>query len=500
MSSLEISSEIDQVIALPPTEAIHHSIGANHDLVTGLDELIDNAIDAGATKVVLHFHVDGFRLVQIGIHDDGVGMSKEQMQDILRLGGHQSRNEQNIGRYGMGMKEGSFSNANVMTIVSRQRGQHSSGYQLKKHTFNAGVLNERSAMDVWNLRAGMLTPKHGTSIIWNRLTSVYCGDDEEQGILFISDTVEKVRRHIGIRYHRFIERGELQLPMFTRWDDTDWVQNPEVKPINPVGYRKSPRKDYPRVLTVEGQPDAPGITAHIWNNRSTLDEFILEGKDPMGHQGFYFYDADRLLTSGGWSGFRRTSKNTKLLRIVVDDPRVIDDFVTVSPQKRSVLLNEGFHRFIDSLVAIDDPDLTFEGVCADARDVLRRSNQKSGNADPISEAGTGIAPQIKRVIEEQANLRFTDPVDIKYKRLRGDEFVEIDQPNHCIFINSKYRKLLNPGRGAGNDAPIVKTLLYLLFNDTAIQKRTKKSNANVEVWSALLTAAAKAELEQRGKN
>lgn len=499
MSSREISNDIEHVVALPPTEGIHHALGANHDLVTGLDELIDNAIDAHAQNVVLHFHVDGFRLVQIGIHDDGTGMSVQQMQEILRLGGHQAQNKKNIGRYGMGMKEGSFSNAEIVTVVSRQRGQHSVGYELRKGSFDAGVLGERSIMDVWNLRADMLTLKHGTSIVWNSLTDVYRDEDESQGLGFISSTLEKIRRHIGIRYHRFLERGDLNVSMFTRWDDADWAPNPAVKPINPVGYSRSARKDYPRTLTVGGKPGAPGVTAHIWTNRSTKDEFILEGKDAMGHQGFYFYDADRLLTSGGWSGFRRNSKDTKLLRIIIDDPQVINEYVMVSPQKRSVRLSEGFHRFIDSLRDVEDSEYTFDVVCADARDVLRESNQKSGNADQISEAGVGIAPEVKRAVEERARLRLTDPIDIKYKPLPSDDFVEIDQPNHCIYINSKYRKLLNPGRGSLNDAPIVKTLLYLLFNDAAVQKRTKKSNANVEVWNALLTAAAQAEANSRSE-
>ena len=389
MAAREINAEIEKTIQLPPSEMIQHALGANHDIRSGLDELIDNAIDAQAENIRIVFHVDGFRVVQVAVHDDGVGMDAAKMERVLRLGGHEASSANNIGIYGMGLKEGSYANADTVTVVSRVKGQFTSGIQLEKESFAAGLLNQKSLTSIWNLRNGLLGLKHGTSIIWTNLVEIYQGDDETEGFAFLSTTIEKIRKHLGIRYHRFLDSERVNIKIFTIYDDFNPVLNPAIEPINPCGYRKSGDKEYPKHLTVDGKSSGLGVTAHIWTNKSKTDQFLLEGKDELGHQGFYVYVADRLITQGGWSGFQEPRKDLKLLRVVIDDHRVVKKYITVSPQKGSVRLTEDFHRFVDSLRTTDASKSTFEDVCDDALETLRFSNRRSGKATPIAEGGRG---------------------------------------------------------------------------------------------------------------
>lgn len=495
MSQVEITTEITSTIELVPTEAIQHALGANHDARSGIAEIIDNSIDAGARNIAIVFQVDGFRLVQVAIHDDGIGMSEFKMEDVLRLGGHEANSRRNIGRYGMGMKEGSFANAETLTVVSKQLGAATTGFQLNKSNFLAGRLNERSLTQVWNLRNDIISLKNGTSIIWNHLNSTYEGNDEKEGLNFLSSTIESIRLRLGIRYHRFLENKSLSIKMFTRWDEDSPVANPDIQAINPFGFSRSGHKAYPKELTVRGDVNAPGVKAYIWPNRSDRAGFLLESKDELGHQGFYIYDADRLITQGGWSGFRKEKKEQKLLRIVIDNPRVINEYLTISPQKGSVRLSEDFHRFMGSLRDPENKDLGFDSVCQDAAEVLKKSNRKSGVADPLAEAGTGIAPRIRAAIEDNASLKKTEPVSVIWGSVHSGDFVKVNSKNNQIVINSEYRKLLNPGRGSLNDAPLVKTLLFLLFNEPATKKETGKMRANVELWTSILNAAVEEQLE-----
>ena len=96
--------DIESTVNLPPLASINHALGANHGLETGIDELIDNAIDAGASRIAIVFHTGDTRLERIAIHDDGSGMDPKKMEGVLRLGGHAAHSEKNIGRYGMGLK------------------------------------------------------------------------------------------------------------------------------------------------------------------------------------------------------------------------------------------------------------------------------------------------------------------------------------------------------------------------------------------------------------
>ncbi|RSZ66016.1 ATP-binding protein [Corynebacterium hylobatis] len=485
-----ISPEIEATISLPPTEAINHALGSNHSLETGLDELVDNAIDAQATRIMIVLHMQNLRLVQIGVHDDGIGMTPEKMERVLRVGGHERHSERNIGRYGMGLKEGSFANAEHTTIVSRTKGSAPHGYELSKDSFDVGRLYERSAYHVWNLRSGLDDARHGTSIIWKDLISAYKGQNDDEARVFATRTLERIRLHMAIRYHRFLECGAVKLLFYAQWDDRLLEPTTKPRPINPLGYRRSGHPDYPRRLTLDGAEDGPEITAHLWRNYSKAPEFHLEQKDELGHQGFYFYDHDRLITQGGWSGYQAEKKQLKLLRIEVSDPRILDEHVTVSPQKSSVRLREGFHRFLGRFRDPDNPGISLEDVFADAAEVVRASNQKNSNADPLVEAGRGMAPSIRDVIEDEATLASHEPMNIVWERIPEGDFLRIDRARNTLVLNQNDRELFNDGRGRLNDAPVLKSLLYLLFNKAIGSGRyTSKIQANVELWTAIINAS-----------
>lgn len=496
MTKSNRSVEFARTLHLAPSESIQHALGANHDICSGIDELVDNSIDAEANNISIVLHVDDNKLTQLAVHDDGVGMDAAKMERVLRLGGHEAHSQKTIGIYGMGLKEGSYANANTVTVLSRVKGQFPEGIQLHKESFTAGVLQEKALTQVWNLRDRLVDLKRGTSILWNDLHGVYEGNEETEANAFLSRTTEKLRRHLGIRYHRFLEDARINIKIFLLYDGNFPVPTPDIRPINPCGYRKSGDKHYPLNLREHGQQDSLGITAHIWTNRSKTDEFQLEGKDALGHQGFYVYIANRLITQGSWCGLQESRKNYKLLRVVIDDPRVIEKYITISPQKGSVRLGEGFHRFIASLRDPENPQKTFDDVCDDAVAVLRESNKKSGNPNPLAEGGRGLAPAIREAIESDAILKSSDPVDVIWADLADDDFVKVDSVRNTIKINRKYRTMLNPGKGRLNDAPLVKTLLYLLFNDIATSKRTGKARANAELWSDLLAIAAEEQLRQ----
>ncbi|MCQ4624877.1 ATP-binding protein [Corynebacterium sp. CCUG 69979] len=484
--------DIESTVTLPPLANINHALGANHGLETGIDELIDNAIDAGATRVTIVFHNGNTRLEHIAIHDDGSGMSPEKMEGVLRLGGHEAHSEKNIGRYGMGLKEGSFANANQTVIVSKPEGAQGHGIQLLKETFDAGRLSAESAEKYWNSREALGLADHGTTIVWSDLINVYKGDDLEKAEENLSSELEAVRKHVSIRYHRFLEDGRIAIELYTSWLGVSPMKTPSPKPINPLGYTKSGSAKYPRELTYKGIPGAPGITAHIWTPRSQKEEFHLDKKSPTGHQGFYIYDADRLITAGGWGKFRSEVKDLQLLRIEISDPRLIEEYITISPQKGSVLFKESFHRFAKELYDLNDPKVDLNRVYEDAKGVVKLANKRSGNAKPLADPGKGIARSIKRTVEQNAKSKASDPIDVVWTTMAPSDFVNVEPVKKTIYINELYRQHFNPGRGRLNDAPLLKTLLYLLFNETVSAGRiSQSSQANIELWVSIINAAAK---------
>lgn len=498
MNSVDAESHVVDSVYLPPTEDVHHALSSNHDINTGLDELIDNAIDAGAETLRIVLHTSSEKVTRIVIHDDGRGMDSEGLNNALRVGAHSAVAESSIGRYGMGMKEASLSNAAVTTIVSLTNGGVPEARLLRKGSFEVGILHNRAARELWGQRENLMSLEQGTMVIWDDLSQVYRGLEKDVAAEFLTKLITGLNSHIGLRYHRFIENEVVAIDLYTHSSRAK-RSTPSLKPeaIDPFGYRRSGAPGYPVQLTEKGKPGAPGITAHIWPP-SKSQEFTLGVNSDQGHQGFFIYDQGRLITAGGWHGFRSGSRLLKNLRFEVTDPCIMEKYLTVSPQKDSVRLDQNFHRFIDRLRGVNDRKLTFAQVLEDATSASREANKHSVNADPVVPPGRGIAPGVKSAISQEGKVEQKEPLGIRWGSTPDGRFVYLDKKKSEIVLHKRFREAVNPTRGRLNDAPVIKSLLYLLFNEYFRKDRVgSKITANAEFYLGVLNEAAEIEVRDR---
>ena len=93
-----------------------------YSMETAIADIIDNSIAAKATEINIFFQ--SVENPCIGIIDNGVGMSKEIITEAMRYGSMsplKRRTEQDLGRYGLGLKTASLSQCRNLTVVSKQR-------------------------------------------------------------------------------------------------------------------------------------------------------------------------------------------------------------------------------------------------------------------------------------------------------------------------------------------------------------------------------------------
>src|SRR5574344_228258 len=92
-------------------------------------DVIDNSISAHATTIRVLFPTTPLQETAVGILDDGSGMSLESLFEAMRYGSMASeveRDEDDLGRFGMGMKAASLSQCRNLTVVSYYKGKRSS--------------------------------------------------------------------------------------------------------------------------------------------------------------------------------------------------------------------------------------------------------------------------------------------------------------------------------------------------------------------------------------
>ena len=94
-----------------------------YSVSTSIADLLDNSISAGASVIDVDLRWAGPNTIAT-IRDDGRGMSEEELRDAMRAGSRsplEERSPEDLGRFGLGLKTASFSQARSLTVASKQK-------------------------------------------------------------------------------------------------------------------------------------------------------------------------------------------------------------------------------------------------------------------------------------------------------------------------------------------------------------------------------------------
>lgn len=500
--SLELMEVVGRISA-KPDPAVLKAIGLNHSLESAVADLIDNSIDAGATRVLARFVIQAGLAHQLIVIDNGRGMNHEQIDAAMVLGIRRDRPDDELGHFGMGLKAASFSQASTLTVVSRT-GDETAARRMPRESDDAAwavyeldpIVASRALDGEWT---DFRTPT-GTAIVWDDVRTFPKSKDAEVTNSYIETKVSALRSHLGLVFHRLLTEQRLRIEVDVLDVDEDEAGFPfEVEPIDPFGYVRAGADGYPKTLTARTGGATVDLTCHIWPGRSESHKFKLSGMGPNQHQGFYLYRNDRLLSVGGWSGVATATNRRRLARVAIDIDGH-DELLVMSMEKSGVQMAATLVHAIE--VARDAEGSTFNDFLEEAESVLRQSNKRSMKRTEMLAPGQGISPRVKRAIEREIPiLEGEEPIKVRWRRFSNDDFVAVDRPNQVLWLNERYRpSLLKGASGSLNDAPMLKALLYLVYED--IFRGTffgPKDKDNVAMWRAILNAAAREEQDMYGE-
>jgi hypothetical protein len=301
--------------------------GVGYSLDTAIADLIDNSIAAGARTIsITPRFADG--AATLAILDDGCGMTPEVMLEAMRFGGAgptAPRRESDLGRFGLGLKTASLSQARRLTLCSKAAGAvHTMRWDLDHVLQGDGrwEVLEGFAIGSEHFAAQLDQLPSGTLVL---LELVDFGRDREQvdEAVFRSE-LASLAAHLGMVFHRFIERGALKIRLgamdVNAWDPFLETQKPNSTEVGAD-----------RIRTAAGDVLVAGFVMPHRDRFSNDREFERAG-GPDGwhaHQGFHIYRGDRIVVSGGWlrlghgKAWRR-SETSRLARIRVDIPTSAD--------------------------------------------------------------------------------------------------------------------------------------------------------------------------------
>lgn len=199
---------------------------------TALDELIDNSVQAGATRVDVVFGYGGKsdkKPTQIAIIDDGHGMEPDMIRASVLWGGtHREDDRTGFGRFGYGLPSACVSQGRRFSVYSRPEAGELHRVTIDLDELTRGELGkagrivvpvaERAELPDWVTEylqnQGMGQLEHGTVVVLEKLDRLSWSTS---GALNRNLTV-----HFGVTYRNFLRTTKLV------------VDGVEVDPIDPL--------------------------------------------------------------------------------------------------------------------------------------------------------------------------------------------------------------------------------------------------------------------------
>lgn len=319
------SSRVEEVP--PDPGALIESMRAfGYSLSAAIADLVDNSISAGATAINIVFHWAGPDS-SISVLDDGHGMAGTELTNAMRLGSRspsEERARSDLGRFGLGLKTASFSQATSLSVISHRHGTPTEtrrwdlGYVTGTRTWSL-MFHGSSNAERWAAKVD--GRPSGTAVLLEGLDRLV-GDaqlEDESAKLHFLRHADDVEKHLAMVFHRFL--ADPRGPTIT-------VDTRPVEPWDPFlsGVAHVQRLPAER-LTLSGSTIevAPFVLPHF----SKLDsEVHRRAAGPRGwnhQQGFYVYRERRLLVAGDWLGLPiQKEEHYKLARIQVDLDNTMD--------------------------------------------------------------------------------------------------------------------------------------------------------------------------------
>ncbi|EJP78016.1 TPA: ATP-binding protein [Stenotrophomonas maltophilia] len=314
--------------APPRADAMVEALrGLGYTTATALADLVDNSISAGAGQVEVGFNWNGVDS-WISIADDGRGMNDAELLSAMRLGDRNPldvRGASDLGRFGLGLKTASFSQARRLTVLSIKDGQ-SSCLRWDLDVLASDPDGEWHLLDGPESSSEPRLVQHtaqssGTVVLWEQLDRIVTEGFTSRHFL---DLIDDVERHLAMIFHRYLDGSgpgiELRLngKAVGPWDP--------FLSSNPATWRSPESNVGEGGLRITSQAFVLPHKDRL-NDKAYVEAGGIEGWSSQ--QGFYIYRGRRLLVAGSWLGLGRGRSWSKdeahrLARIRLDLPNDLD--------------------------------------------------------------------------------------------------------------------------------------------------------------------------------
>jgi hypothetical protein len=465
------------------------------DTGRALDELIDNGIQAEASKILVTFGFDkssDSKPSSIAVVDNGHGMDPEMLRLAVIWGGtHRENDRSGFGRYGYGLPSACVSQGQAFTVFSLVEGGEMTAIRLDLEEISEGRYTDDNGRIVVPPARPAKLPKWLAKKIRDQLGM----DDLQHGTVVLIEKLDRLswktrtalERHllqgIGVTYRNFVRHTGI------------WVGDKRVEPVDPLfttpGYRFYDL-DEDRAEALEDQsfevkdPDTRRSLGTVKVRYSSIppsfarvDKNVERGKNNArfeilaDHNGIVVMREGRQIDVVSQRPWLSVNNDDRYWGCEIDLPATLDEEMSITTSKQRVILSERIWNLLKekgvlaNIAALrrryDD-----EKAKAKAKREKRASAQTAAQAMAAAEKfRTDKAPETperrkksEQAVEREVDKRAEDsgvdrgtvkvqveeevretPYKIAEESLQGAPFFRVEQigPQKVLYLNTAHR-------------------------------------------------------------
>jgi hypothetical protein len=473
------------------------SIGYSFEVAVA--DVIDNSIDAKAKYILVRLITRRDGQLDLAIWDDGHGMNDKTLKEAMRFGADVSQELERLGKFGLGLKLASLSQAREFHVVSAKDGKLS-GRAWLEH----GIADDFSCTIYDNNECKQLISEavpdrvftlSATLVWWSHLYRV--GQHHSRPEEHAQKLMHRLEHYLALAFHRFLtgkaRKVNITLDIFDQAAGRSGIPI-TLDPLDPFSYPQSGVNEFPADMYLEGPyKNRMKIKAHIWPPNSVAPEYKLPG-GANSRQGFYFYRNNRLIQGGGWNGMRESEPHSSLARIEMDIGADFDITVSLDVKKVEIQLPPDLVNAIQKAKTSSGVD--FKKYLSLADDAYRK--RKITNSELPLIPSDGLPSKLVEFLHSELRIKATTKhrdLKMAWRAMAEDTFFDIDRDNGFLYLNSIYRKQLLHGlTGSSADIPVLKCLLFFVLEDVLSSERMgPKIREKVDQVNRILVQAVKYE-------
>ncbi|HEY9309230.1 MAG TPA: sigma-70 family RNA polymerase sigma factor [Microbacterium sp.] len=478
-------------VVLAPDASILGAIGRGHTLASALADLIDNSIDAGATRVSIRFVTNNAVVRSMRIRDDGCGMTVAQLERAMTLGGGSDHSGSDHGHFRVGLKAASLSQARILTVFSTTGFSPAAGMRLDRAQsgpeIRAQVIDAGAAASVLQKRG--LDADSGTVVEWSSLENVSEASTYRARRNWFEAMIVQLRDELGLTFHRLIAEERIRIEIDELDENSNESGAPRVvKPIDPFEFEQWGSTGYPKALDAElAGGGRLTMTCYIVPPAVDGPNVKMLGRPRGAWQGLFVYRNDRLLHGGGWLQLHPDGGvDTQLARAVIDLTPDVLNAVAMNAEKRGVVLRPSA---MQALERSRTDGFSLKAYFDDAREVWRRGQLRELRAQPFAAVGEGAPSGLESLVQKTLGVRGdAAAISFGWVDLAPRQLYSFEPVTGHVRLNSQHRAELE------SDPPrleLLKTSIFLLLEPHAGKERlASHTRERLDVVHAALASVA----------